>query len=239
MDKIGPIDYVIIIPLYNDAKILRNSVDLLLGVFDSWDKKAWRIILADNCSSDATETIGREIAQRSNGRISYFYVPQAGKGNALRETIKKINSKFYLYVDSDIPLPPEGIINFFNPLEDGEADLIVGKRIGGRRPWHRRLLTICLAKILYIFFGLKVRDALSGIKAMNKKASDIMIERCRENGFFIDGELLTQTKRAGLRIKEVPMQWIEQRYNERKSSVKMVSVSVKALWTLMKIFYRD
>jgi glycosyltransferase involved in cell wall biosynthesis len=239
MGATDQIDYIIIIPLCNEAPILRKSVDLLLGFFGSWDKKSWKIILADNGSYDATGTIGREIAQTSNGRILYFYFPLAGRGNALRETVKKINSKFYLYVDADIPLPPEEIINFFKPLEEGEADLVVGKRVETKRPWLRRLLTISLRAVTNLFFGLKVSDALCGIKAMNKKASEILTGRCKEKGFILDAEFLIEAKRASLRTKETPIHWIDKRYSERESSLKMISDPVKALWALMKILYRN
>jgi len=231
-------DQLIIIPAYNEAAIIDRSVNLLANFLSTEEKNKnlnWKIVVADNGSNDNTKEKIEGLKQIFDEKIIYFLVTQKGRGHALKETIQNFPSKNYLCIDADIPTEPFAINDLFHPLESNLADISVGFRVG-KRPLIRRLLTFTLRAVNRLFLDLKIHDSQCGIKAFNTKGSKILVEKCFENGYFLDTEFLITARRFGLCVEEVKIPWIETRYIERKSKVNIFSDSKKALGALSRIY---
>lgn len=228
--------YTFILPIYNEALILKQSVEQLLNFLgNSWEhrKSDWQIVLADNGSTDTTGQIGFDLQSENKDKIKYFKTLAPGRGQALRAVAEKFDSEIYCYMDIDLPIILEEIPRMLAPIESNKADLTVGKRTG-KRPVLRRLLTIVLGKINFLLFGFDFQDVQSGIKAWNKKSA-VLMQSCKESGFFLDTEFIALAKTQNYKITEVPVDWIERRYERRISSVKPVRDSFRAMRALHRI----
>ncbi|MBI5732380.1 glycosyltransferase [Candidatus Jorgensenbacteria bacterium] len=204
-----------------------------------WKNKhrAWKIIVADNGSTDGTRKLVEQVKSEHNDHVEYFFIKEPGRGNALKEVVRCFESLIYLYLDADIPIPPNELPLLLKPLETNNADLAIGKRIGNR-PFKRRVLTKGLKLINYILFGLDIFDSQCGIKGFNRAAKKIFLYTCEESGYFLDTEFLVQATRNNIRLTEIPIHWIEQRYLHRTSKVRLLHDSLKAFRALKGLTYR-
>ncbi|MDI6820595.1 MAG: glycosyltransferase [Patescibacteria group bacterium] len=233
-------DYVFIVPVFNEAFIIDRSLKLLLSFLETeWIHKNsdWKIIVADNASADDSRQILEKLKKENESHVDYLFVPIKGRGNALKEVIKTFDSQYYLYLDADIPINLKELPSMFGPLENKRANLTVGSR-RGKRPWQRKILTYGLKFIDWLIFDLKISDSQCGIKAFDQKTASLLLEKCEEIGYFLDTELLIQAQNNNLKTQEVPINWIEQRYPERKSKVNLISDAIKALNTIKKLILR-
>jgi glycosyltransferase involved in cell wall biosynthesis len=233
------LDYIFIIPIFNEALILEKSIELLFNFLaNHWENtnSNWKIIIADNGSRDNTKEIAKKIIAAHPQKIEYFFVAQPGRGQILKKLVQNIDTNFYMYIDSDIPLELSGIADMLQPLKDGSADIVVGQRFGPR-PWERKVLTFGLKIINHLIFHLPIHDSQCGIKAFNKRTKNILSNNCRENGWFLDTEFLVKAKDAGFKVMEIPIQWIEQRYPGRTSKVRILDI-YKGLVAMKNIYFK-
>ena len=234
------LDYVFIIPVFNEAPILERSVNLLFDFLTtSWNhsESNWRIVIADNGSQDNTKELAKKIIDSHPDKIEYFFVAQPGRGQILKKLVQDIDARLYMYIDSDIPLELDGIGEMLKPLENNLADITVGRRFGPR-PWKRKILTFSMRTVNHLIFKLPIHDSQCGIKAFHQKTKNILFNNCHENGWFLDTEFLIKAKNAGFRVAEVPIQWIEQRYPERISKVNIFKDIYKGLIAIKNIYFK-
>lgn len=236
----GDKSYVFIIPVYNEAPIVEQSIRLLYTwLVSHWENrtKDWKIVLADNGSTDNTKEIVSKLKTEFGNRIDYFFVSVAGRGNTLRKTVEHYAANIYFYTDVDVPVELEHIPAILEPVEREATDVVVGKR-NGERPLLRRLLTWGLRQINFLLFNVSFSDVQCGAKAFNKKAAGTLICKCLENGYFLDSEFLILSRTSGLRVAEVPIQWIETRYSDRASKIRPLRDSFRAFRALWRIRQR-
>ena len=93
---------IIAIPAYNEEKIIGKNVNALRDFCD-WNlsQHDWKIVVADNCSTDATKSIVSDIVKK-DPRIQHFYVAQKGKGLAIRRAWLEDNADAYVFMDADL-----------------------------------------------------------------------------------------------------------------------------------------
>lgn len=233
------LDYLFIIPTHNEAGIIGKSLDLLRHYLSTdWvDRQtSWKILVANNGSTDETAKIVLDHSRQYPDKIELFEVSVPGRGNALKKSVELYEAGVYMYIDSDIPISLEEIPALLEPVRIGAADVVVGRRVG-KRPFIRRCMTWALRMVNLIFFDLSIHDSQCGIKVFNKETA-LLLTSLQENGFFLDSELLITASQKGMKILEVPIHWIEARFDKRKTKVKFASDSKKALIALGKLFIR-
>jgi hypothetical protein len=135
-----------------------------------------------------------------------------------------------------LPLELDDIGRLLQKLDEG-ADLVVSRR-QGHRPWKRRLMTWSLRQLNRLAFGLRVSDSQCSVKALSPAAVRVLVNDCKENGWYLDTELVVLAHRRGLHFAEVPIHWIEQRFDRRHSKVSMVSDTVRFMLALREIWLR-
>ena len=229
--------YLFILPVFNEATILERSVRTLVSFLTTeWKECPWKIVIADNGSIDGTVSLVAALQAQYPRTIAYHFVAQPGRGQALQSVLAAYPASYVMYLDTDLPLLLEEIPLFFRPLEEGRADVVVGKRIGAR-PWRRIMLTRCLRWVNAFLFDLKLSDAQCGVKAFTQHVLPTLMA-CRERGYFLDTEFVSLAQMQGKRIQEVPVHWIEQRYPERASKIHAIRDSFRGLAALGRITHR-
>lgn len=223
------------VSVYNEEAVLGPSIRLLVPELRRCSGN-FSLIIASNGSTDATERIGRELEAEFPGEVQLLVCKRKGRGWALREAIGANPARRYVYVDVDLPLELSDLRRLLAELDSG-ADLVVSRR-QGYRPVLRRLMTLSLRLLNRVVFGLKVSDSQCAVKALSPAAARVLTDDCRENGWYLDTELVVFSAWRGLQIVEVPIHWIEKRFGERRSKVVVGSDALDFLWELGAIWRR-
>jgi len=224
-----------IVSVYNEEAVLAQAVRLLVPELRKWSD-SFCVVVASNGSTDGTERVARRLEAEFPDEVRLLVCRQKGRGWALREAIGQISAARYLYVDVDLPVRFEDLKRLVAAL-DGGADLVVSRR-QGYRPGLRKLMTVCLRMLNRLVFGIKVSDSQCAVKALSPVAAKVLVEDCRENGWYLDTELVVLAHWRGLKVAEVGVHWIERRFRERVSKVVVGSDTLDFLWTLGVIWRR-
>jgi glycosyltransferase involved in cell wall biosynthesis len=203
----------VVIPVYNEQAALAASIGKLTAYLTADLPYGWRVIVADNASTDRTQEIGEELA-RSDPRVAYLRIPQKGRGRALRAAWLGSDADVVSYMDVDLSTNLEAFRPLVDAIVSGPYDLAIGSRLlrGARvtRQWKREIISrIYNLMILAMFPRRSFSDAQCGFKAVSRRAADELVPLVRNNEWFFDSELLLRAEQRGYRIAEVPVEWIE------------------------------
>jgi glycosyltransferase involved in cell wall biosynthesis len=197
---------------------------------------AWRIVVVENGSSDATAAIARSLAAR-DARIRVLELDAAGRGGALRAAWLASDADVVAYMDVDLSTNLDALGPLVAPLLDRSADVAIGTRLAAasrvRRCVRREVLSRGYNALARTVCGATFSDAQCGFKALRADVARALVPDVRDDGWFFDTELLLLAQRAGLTIAEVPAQWIED-LDSRVRIVPTVIADVRGLWRLRR-----
>lgn len=207
----------IVIPCYNEEKTLRECVNRVLEIAD--DNLSLEIIIVDDCSTDNSYSIAREL-ERSHREVKVFRHEQnSGKGAALRTGFKYAIGEYVAVQDADLEYDPNDLKRLISPLVEGKADVVFGSRFlstGAHRVlyfWHsigNRFLTF----LSNMFTDLNLTDMETCYKVFRKdviQAIDI-----KENRFGFEPEIVAKVAQMRLRIFEMGISYYGRTYSEGK-----------------------
>src|SRR3954471_17851614 len=222
-------DVEIVVPVYNEAAGLEQSVRRLHRFLSDGFPFSWRIVIADNASVDATPDIARRLAITLPS-VRYLRLEQKGRGRALRAAWSASAARVVAYMDVDLSTDLRGLLPLVAPLLSGHSDLAIGTRLahGARvvRGPRRELISRVYNSILHAVLRARFSDAQCGFKAARTDALGAgLLEEVRDDGWFFDTELLVLAQRRGLRIHEVPVDWVD----DPDSRVRIVRTAVDDL----------
>jgi len=229
----------ITIPVYNEDEIIEACVKKL-NLFLKKKKYDYEIIIADNASTDKTPEISNRICRKYK-KVKYFRLEQKGRGRTLKKVWNSSNADILCYMDADLATGLEALPKLVNAIRNS-YDIAVGSRLvkGAivKRSFSREILSrgynFMLRKILKIHF----KDAQCGFKAINRKILKIL-PKVEDNEWFFDTEILFLAEKAGFKIKEIPVRWIEERTikkskkTEKKNKKSVRKSKVKLLKTIL------
>jgi glycosyltransferase involved in cell wall biosynthesis len=226
----------IAIPVYNEVHSLAASVRKLHDHLTATLPTTFRITIVDNASTDATWTVARYL-QRNLEHVAVRRLSEKGRGRALRAVWTESDAHVLAYMDVDLSTDLGAVLPLLAPLVSGHSDLAIGSRLarGARiiRGRKRELISRCYNLILRLTLRARFSDAQCGFKAITKPAAMALLPQIQDNGWFFDTELLVLAQRAGLRVYEVPVDWID----DPDSRVDLLDTAVKDLkgvWRLSR-----
>jgi len=218
---------LITVPTWNEAAVIgRNLETLSAAVLRLFPSDECLIEVADNGSTDETRSIVRKMAE-GNRVIRLFALDERGKGIAIRRSWERHlgDTDVLIFMDADLAADLEALPRLVAPIIQGKADLVCGSRFlpGSRlrRAWHRELASRAYRVLQRTILRLPVHDAQCGFKAMSAFAAGRILPLCRENGWMFDTELIALSAQKGLRIAEIPVDWIEHRNPGRRSALNL------------------
>jgi putative flippase GtrA len=221
-------DVEIVVPVYNEAAGVEQSVRRLHRFLSDGFPFSWRIVIADNASVDATPEIARGLALRLPG-VRQMRLDQKGRGRALRAAWAASPAKVVCYMDVDLSTDLRGLLPLVAPLMSGHSDLAIGTRLahGARvvRGPKREMISRGYNRLLHVVLRARFSDAQCGFKAVRRDALEGLLGDVQDNGWFFDTELLVLAQRRGLRIHEVPVDWVD----DPDSRVDIVSTALTDL----------
>jgi len=200
-----------VLPVYNEEKALRNSLNTLNAFLGDYDKYEWKIVIADNNSQDDTCRIGKELAS-GNPLIQYIHIPRKGRGIALRTAWEQTDCDFISYMDIDLSTSLDALIRAIDLLNSGE-DIVVGNRLARNsnttRSLKREIISRSYNLVIKLILGTHFKDSHCGFKTARREVAQDIIPYIEDNEWFFDTEFLFYGEKLGCRIKEIPVNWVE------------------------------
>lgn len=201
----------IVVPVYNEEHILESSIGRLVEHLDTMFPFDWRIVIANNASTDRTGEIADALA--ADSRIEHLQLDQKGRGRALRAAWTASDADVVAYTDVDLSTGLTGLLPLVAPLVTGHSDVSVGSRLSSAsvvaRGPKRELISRCYNLILRLIFAVRFRDAQCGFKAVRTDVAHLLLPAIEDEAWFFDTELLLIAEHNGLRVHEVPVDWID------------------------------
>jgi putative flippase GtrA len=218
----------IVVPVYNEQAALERSIRHLHDFLTTNMPYAWRIVIADNASTDATLAIARGLAFELSD-IVVVHLEAKGRGRALRTAWSASNAEVLCYMDVDLSTDLRALLPLVSSLISGHSDLAIGTRLApgshvvrGRK---RELISRTYNRLLRISLGARFSDAQCGFKAIRADAARRLLATVEDQAWFFDTELLMAAQRQGLRIHEVAVDWVD----DPDSRVDIVSTAIADL----------
>ena len=211
------------LPAYNEEKNIASVITKLKKITDS-------IIVCDDGSSDMTSEISKNL-----GAIVISHKKNMGYGAALRTIFQKsveLDSDILVTFDADGQHRIEDINKILQPLENNEADVVIGSRFldnESKIPNYRKIGIKVITKVTNASLKKKLTDSQSGFRAYNKQALTQISPS--EMGMGISTEILIKASSKGLRIAEIPITVL---YHDDSSTHNPVSHGTSVLVSTIK-----
>lgn len=226
---------IIVTPTYNERENLERFVSTVRGALPEAD-----ILIVDDNSPDGTGVLADTIA-RSDGHIRVMHRSgKLGLGTAyvaaFRQGLTEGYERFF-EMDADLSHDARYLPQFVAALEEG-FDVVIGSRNvtgGGVEGWGPGRHFISKGGSVYsrLVLGLSVRDLTSGFKAFNRRALEsIDLGSVRSNGYSFQIELTYRAVLHGMRVKEVPIVFVDRTLGRSKMSRKIFLEAIGMVWKL-------
>ena len=207
----------VVVPVYNEQDDLASSVRRLHSYLGGTFPYSFRITIADNASTDQTLGIARNLAAELDG-VEVRHLDAKGRGRALRQVWSSSDAQVLVYMDVDLSTDLAALLPLVAPLISGHSDVAIGTRLarGSRvvRGPRREFVSRCYNLILRGTLAASFSDAQCGFKAIRASVATQLLPLVEDNGWFFDTELLVLAQRSGLRIHEVPVDWVDDPHSQ-------------------------
>jgi glycosyltransferase involved in cell wall biosynthesis len=227
----------LVIPCYNEEHVLAGSVERVLAFCDAHPEHQWRVVVANNASTDGTLDVARRLENQHPGRVVALHIPVKGRGIALRVAWLTSPADVCAYMDVDLSTDIAHIPALVDPLAANEADLSYGSRLHRdsvtQRSAKREFISRSYVFILRTLAGLKVSDAQCGFKAIRRDAAHALVPLVKDTRWFFDSELLLIAQKNGYRLREVPVRWDE----DPDTRVRIVETALEDLRGIWRLRY--
>ena len=211
------------IPAYNEEKNIASIITKLKNITDS-------IIVCDDGSSDMTSEISKNL-----GAIVISHKKNMGYGAAIRTIFQKsveLDSDILVTFDADGQHRIDDVNKILQPLENNEADIVIGSRFLDNEtkvPNYRKIGIKVITQVTNASLKKKLTDSQSGFRAYNKQALTQISPS--EMGMGISTEILIKASSKGLRIAEIPITIL---YHDDASTHNPVSHGTSVLVSTIK-----
>jgi len=218
----------IVVPVRDEERDLGPSIRRLAAYLSTRFPFRAVVTIADNGSTDRTWAVARALAAEFDA-VRTVHLDQSGRGRALRSVWSASDADVLAYMDVDLSTDLNALLPLVAPLLSGHSDLAIGTRLarGARvvRGPRREVISRCYNMLLHATLGAGFSDAQCGFKAIRADKARLLLPLTRDTGWFFDSELLVLAERAGLRIHEVPVDWVD----DPDSRVKVVATALADL----------
>jgi glycosyltransferase involved in cell wall biosynthesis len=207
-----PLDIEIIVPVYNESAQLAERITRLRSFLDESFPFRTLVTVVDNASTDATFAVATEMAESTPG-IAVMHLLKKGRGHALRSAWSTSVAPVVAYMDVDLSTSLSALLPLVAPLISGHRDLAIGTRLarGARvvRGPKRELISRAYNYLLKLSLRGRFTDAQCGFKALRREFALELLPLIQDDEWFFDTELLVTAQRLGMRISEVPVDWVD------------------------------
>jgi glycosyltransferase involved in cell wall biosynthesis len=228
----------VVVPVHDEERTLHANIEVLVGYLEQELPFRWRVTIADNASRDATPRIAAEIAA-SHPDVHELRLEQKGRGLALRTAWLSSPADVVSYMDVDLSTNLESFLPLVAPIVSGHSELAIGSRLARqarvRRQIRREVLSRGYNGLVRAGFRCGFSDAQCGFKAIRADIARLLVPHVEDDGWFFDTELLLLAERNGLRIHEVPVDWVED-LDSRVALLPTIADDLRGLWRVRRAY---
>jgi glycosyltransferase involved in cell wall biosynthesis len=225
----------LVIPCYNEERTLAASVETLRAWCDEHlAAYRWRIVVADNASTDATLEVAKQVAALDPDGCAYVHLDRKGRGRALKQAWLASHADAMCYMDVDLSTDLAMIAPLLAGVLEEGYDLAYGSRVSRgsdiERSLKREINSRGYITFIKLLFWTRFADAQCGFKAINREAARQLLPHVQDGEWFFDTELLIMAEKGGWKLKEVPVRWVEDpdtRVRFPHDIIKMASQLIK------------
>jgi putative flippase GtrA len=200
------------IPVFNEEVDLAPCVRRLHEHLERYFPYQFQITIADNASTDSTPLVAARLSRELAG-VRHLRLEQKGRGCALSAVWLASQADVVAYMDVDLSTDLNALLPLVAPLISGHSDVAIGSRLSRHsrvvRGTRRELISRCYNLILRGTLLTRFSDAQCGFKAVRADVARKLLPLVQDTGWFFDTELLVLAERSGLRIHEVPVDWVD------------------------------
>ncbi len=235
---VSKISVDITIPVLNEEHSLPRCIGTLTdhlsgSVGGNWD---WQITVADNGSEDATPEVGHRLSEEyPNVRLTRL--EQRGRGRALKKAWLESNADVRCFMDVDLSTRLDSLGSLVGAIANEGYDVAIGSRLLPQsrvegRTLKREVVSRSYNALIRVMFPKKTfRDAQCGFKAVSRQVAECVVPYVENTGWFFDTELLLLSLRAGYRIKEIPVHWVD----DPDTRVRIVATATEDIKGLLRV----
>lgn len=187
-------------PAFNEEENIVPTVEKAQKVLEKLNLKDYEILVVDDGSKDKTGEIAEDYA-RKHDRVRVIHQRNGGYGAALQSGFYDSKFEWIIYTDSDGQFDFSEVIKFLDKTQ--EVDLLIGYRIKRSDPFIRLIIAKGWAMLLFIFFGLRLRDVDCGFKMVSRKLLDSIPHLESTRGGMINAELVIKAEKYGFNIVQI------------------------------------
>jgi putative flippase GtrA len=222
------VDVEIVVPVFNEEHDLEPSIRRLHSFVHNRFPFTALITIADNASTDATWVQATALADELDG-VRAVHLDAKGRGRALQYVWASSDAQVVAYMDVDLSTDLAALLPLVAPLLSGHSDVAIGSRLSRSsrvvRGPKRELISRSYNLLLRTTLRARFSDAQCGFKAMRTECAKALLPHVQDKAWFFDTELLVLAERAGLRIAEVAVDWVD----DPDSSVDIVATAAADL----------
>lgn len=206
----------VIMPCLNEEAAVGPCVERALGALAAMGVPG-EVVVVDNGSTDRSA----EVARASGARV--VAEERRGYGSAYLRGFEEARGRYLVMGDADASYDFGDLPRFVEPLRAGEADLVMGDRLGGEilpgaMSWsHRWVGNPILSGMLRLLFRTRISDSHCGMRSITREAYDRL--GLRTTGMEFASEMVVSALREGLTVREIPIT-----YHPREGESKLVGL---------------
>jgi putative flippase GtrA len=224
----------VVVPVYNEAPQLAERIATLREFLDRSLPFSSLVTIADNGSTDDTARVARRLASALDG-VQAMTLDRKGRGYALRRAWEASTAEVVAYMDVDLSTSLTGLMPLVASVLSGHGDIAVGTRLarGSRvvRGAKRELISRAYSLLVRMSQRSRISDFQCGFKALRRECALKLLPLVDDDAWFFDTELLVTAERLGMRVSEIPVEWVD----DPDSRVRIVSTAwddLKGLWRI-------
>jgi glycosyltransferase involved in cell wall biosynthesis len=203
----------VVLPVYNERRVLEGSVRTLHAFLtEKLAAYEWRILVADNGSTDGTLEVAQALASELSG-VEVMHIPEAGRGRALSRAWLASDADVLSYMDIDLSTDLAAFPELVDAVANQGYDIAAGSRLSREskttRSLKREVLSRGFVMLINLPFRTRLSDTQCGFKAISRACAQRLLPLVQDTGWFWDTELLLLAAKGGWRMCFVPVRWVE------------------------------
>ncbi len=233
----------VIVPAFKQERTIIHDLKTIKDVLDKLRYPTELICVVDG-RIDETFDRAKKFAEKNSNTHVIGYDTNKGKGYAVRFGMAESKGDIIAFIDSGMDIDPNGLSMLLEHFEWYDADIMVGSKRHPvskvHYPWQRRILSIGYQLIVWILFGLRIKDTQVGLKFFKRGVLEKVLPRLLVKRYAFDVEMLAVANYLGFkRIFEAPVE-IKLNFGETSSvtNQKFIRTILAMLTDTLAVFYR-
>ncbi|MFC1590044.1 glycosyltransferase family 2 protein [Candidatus Omnitrophota bacterium] len=229
-------DLSIIIPVYNEARVIEKVIRCF---YEKVVKKlpSAKLLIAEDGSTDGTKEVLRKLLQE----IPFTLISgkeRKGYTKAFKDALGIAETKLVFFSDSDGQQDPEDVFKMLSSIND--FDIVSGYKSPRRDPFHRVFISWAYNFLIFLVFGIRLKDIDSGFKLIKKEVIDTVLKDVTSMKHCVMSEFILKAHLSGFSIKEIPVKHYPRECGTTSifSPTKLPGIIISILINLLEIKFR-